>query len=567
MQLASHLRLSRCGIYQFRLVLPANIAALLGQKSIIQSLNTKRPERARLAAYAISAKIVPLLREMRRAMTFDPNDFDGKNARELIVKNLRITPEGGLSVDHIETSSDPVVAAQEMRMLERLRRPARELMPISAENAKAILADADIFADIIDGNMAATAAIRSTPPELACTIQEAIDGFMAHKSGTAKTTQLAYKRRLKIFAQLAGGESTLLHEITPARCVRIAEALNRLGSHVGGVPDAETVLANPPNGKMLAKQTVKDYLILIQDFFDWAIGSLRYPKGDNPFADIVKPSEGNHKSTGVGAQVFLQSELEKIFRPEHFADMKRPYQFWGPLIALFTGARSNEIAQLRVSDITRENGILCMSITHEPMHPVPTRTKNPSSVRILPLHPRLLEIGFEAYWHDMQAIGAQRLFGLSAAEDGKCERYLSRDFNEGLAVKAGVYKHRQKTLHSFRDTVSSALGDDKVWGPYIDQWLGHAPQTTQSKSYAKKLTEPDVLEQIFPALKFDFLDFSKIRYRKGAWSEWVKSQMQPKVQRKPRVPPKEMKAIVAARKQGRTDLIAKKGGKKPISSS
>ncbi len=63
----------------------------------------------------------------------------------------------------------------------------------------------------------------------------------------------------------------------------------------------------------------------------------------------------------------------------------------------------------------------------------------------------------------MKATGTQRLFGLPIGDDGKCERYLSRDFNEGLAVKAGVYKYRKKTLHSFRDTVANRLGKNKIW--------------------------------------------------------------------------------------------------------
>ncbi len=82
----SHLRLSRCGIYQFRLVLPDNLAAIVGQKCIIlQSLGAKRPEQARMAAYRLSARIIPFLRALRRTVAFDSDSIDPKNVRELIV--------------------------------------------------------------------------------------------------------------------------------------------------------------------------------------------------------------------------------------------------------------------------------------------------------------------------------------------------------------------------------------------------------------------------------------------------------------------------------------------------
>ena len=187
MQLASHLRLSRCGIYQFRLVLPDNLAAIVGQKCIIQSLGTKRPEQARMAAYRLSARIIPFLRALRRTVAFDPDSIDRKNVRELIVKNLKITPDGGLSADYIETSADPVVAEREMRHLERLSRPAKALIPISEEAADRVLAEHEDFAAIVDAALAAKAAPTPAPPALACSIKEAIEAFIDNKSGTATT--------------------------------------------------------------------------------------------------------------------------------------------------------------------------------------------------------------------------------------------------------------------------------------------------------------------------------------------------------------------------------------------
>jgi integrase len=539
MQLASHLRLTRCGVYQYRLVLPANVAALLGQQVMLKSLQTKRPDHARLTAYALSAKIVPLLRRMRRVLAIDPNSIDPKSVRELILGNLTITHPDGTVVDfgRVETSDDPVKAAEELRTIERLTSPAKPLLPISDAGAAELLSLREELAAITAAGMQKTAKAPSKPSS----IKDASKAFMGFKNGTAGSTKKVYERRLKVFAMLAGGEEQMLHEITSEQCVDIGEALNIFPCYGRNQMDAKTLLDNPPAGKVLDATTAKDYLILWKDFFQWAIDTKRYV-GDNPVADIPRPSEGNG---GGGAEAFLQSELETIFKPSHFADMKRPYQFWGPLFGLFTGARSNEIAQLRVRDITREAGVLCMSITHEPRADVPTRTKNETSIRTLPLHPKLLEIGFEDYWEDMKAVGTQRLFGLAAGDDGKCERYMSRDFNEGLLIAIGVHKYRKKTFHSFRDTCANALGKNNVWGPYIDQWLGHSPSTVQGKHYASALTSTEVVDQAFPALNYRFLDLSEIRYEKGRWNDWVAEQLKPK---KPRRKPVEQPTTAAGEK-------------------
>ena len=43
----------------------------------------------------------------------------------------------------------------------------------------------------------------------------------------------------------------------------------------------------------------------------------------------------------------------------------RRIRFWLPLIALFTGARINEICQLHTDDVQEKNGILFISINEE----------------------------------------------------------------------------------------------------------------------------------------------------------------------------------------------------------
>ena len=84
MLLASHLARSRHGVFQFRVVLPDALALAIGQKEIRRSLGTREPEVARLAAYGLSAKIIPLVRSLSNAMASNPKDIDPDNIRETL---------------------------------------------------------------------------------------------------------------------------------------------------------------------------------------------------------------------------------------------------------------------------------------------------------------------------------------------------------------------------------------------------------------------------------------------------------------------------------------------------
>ena len=84
MLLASHLARSRHGVFQFRVVLPDALALAIGQKEIRRSLGTREPEAARLAAYGLSAKIIPLVRSLSNAMASNPEDIVPENIREAL---------------------------------------------------------------------------------------------------------------------------------------------------------------------------------------------------------------------------------------------------------------------------------------------------------------------------------------------------------------------------------------------------------------------------------------------------------------------------------------------------
>ncbi|WP_181708284.1 hypothetical protein [Chthonobacter rhizosphaerae] len=94
---------------------------------------------------------------------------------------------------------------------------------------------------------------------------------------------------------------------------------------------------------------------------------------------------------------FSADELRKLFASPVFVHGTRPLggrgeaAYWLPLIALYSGARRTEIAQLRIRDLRQgENGIWFFDFTDEGHE---QSLKTASSVRSVPVHRELIRLG------------------------------------------------------------------------------------------------------------------------------------------------------------------------------
>lgn len=112
-------------------------------------------------------------------------------------------------------------------------------------------------------------------------------------------------------------------------------------------------------------------------------------------------------------QPFSLSDLQAIFSSPVYANGDRPKggrleaAYWLPLLGLFTGARLEEIGQLRVSDVQlkeypdQDGKMLSGWFLHitgaTDDKGQANRIKNSASERLVPLHPELERLGFIAY--------------------------------------------------------------------------------------------------------------------------------------------------------------------------
>jgi len=244
-------------------------------------------------------------------------------------------------------------------------------------------------------------------------------------------------------------------------------------------------------------QTINKYLQSYGTMFGWAKRNGHV--GNNVFEGLSIRLGKKQQSraariafTEAQVQIILQ---ELLYNSKGFVRLK--YQKWGPLIALYSGARLNEIAQIHLTDIRQEDGVWCFDLNDDG----DTKDlKTDASRRLVPIHSRLIELGLLDYVRQLRESGVQKLFqGFQYCPKNGWGRSLGRWFNDQFLVKLGL-KQRGVSFHVFRHTVVSTLMQAEVETHLVQAIVGHERQGVTHKHYFEvgyKITQlRDALEKL-----------------------------------------------------------------------
>lgn len=202
----------------------------------------------------------------------------------------------------------------------------------------------------------------------------------------------------------------------------------------------------------------------------------------------VGTSLPNPQSRKSRRKPFKLPELKAIFGSPVFAERQRPAggkgeaAYWIPVIALYTGARVREIAQLRCGDVREveysdaEGGMhkaWCLSITEDTDEAgLETAIKTDASERLVPLHPKLIELGLVEYIHKLSdpkgrvfPLLPEDIYGNPAAKWG--------EWFSGYLRKACGVTDKRMTFHSFRHTFKDYARDARIEEGIQRQIMGH----------------------------------------------------------------------------------------------
>lgn len=144
----------------------------------------------------------------------------------------------------------------------------------------------------------------------------------------------------------------------------------------------------------------------------------------------------------------------------------KDHKYWLPLISLHSGLRVEEAAKLTTGDVQMLGGVWCFSVTD---------TKTAAGTRIVPVHPRLMALGFLDYRRCVLQNGGGQLWpDLKKGSEG---RYSSRfvQWWSGFRRLIGLGRPGL-TFHSLRHTFISSMEKAGIPETLAAQIAGHSVQ-------------------------------------------------------------------------------------------
>nr|WP_245176483.1 site-specific integrase [Stenotrophomonas maltophilia] len=188
-------------------------------------------------------------------------------------------------------------------------------------------------------------------------------------------------------------------------------------------------------------------------------------------------------------RLFDEEDLRRIFAPNTFIPwaMKAPHRWWVPMIGLHTGARINEVAQLKLNDIVQEAGVWCIKIqktvdadlSHRDRNRSRQSLKGKAAVRTLPIPQPLLDAGFLAFVEDIRACGHPRLFPHLSAGVRRDNGDTNARYSQGVLNQFSRYMKdlgfpKGVGFHAFRHTLATELHHMGVADEDIALVTGHS---------------------------------------------------------------------------------------------
>jgi integrase len=327
-------------------------------------------------------------------------------------------------------------------------------------------------------------------PVSSCSLRAAFQGWDKVEARPV-STRMEFSRGIERFIELHGDLDVAQIKRKHVREFRDAAQLVpklRAGKlRTALLPELAKWSREHPGMMCIGAATINKWLTCLQGVLNWARKNGVIPD-EVVWADPVsgmrlkaarsqrRPWELDELSILFGSPVYLHGE-----RP---TGGKGEAAFWLPLLALYSGARLNELAPMCADDIKLDSpsGGHFMNVIED--EDQGRRLKTETSIRAVPVHPELIRIGFLAFV-DLQK--AHR--GTSARLFPELTRGSKGGFGEAFSKWFGRYKrslgieNKKSVFHSFRHGFKDALRAAGVNEDINDALTGHDGGNVVARSY------------------------------------------------------------------------------------
>lgn len=264
--------------------------------------------------------------------------------------------------------------------------------------------------------------------------------------------------------------------------------------------------------------TVNNKIIRVSAFLNWCVEDEYLDM--NRLANKKTKIINKKKAKKWERQSYTSEDLDRLFKSSWYTNKlvlnlkEHPDKIFAPLLGLYQGFRVNELCSLYIKDIITVKNISCINIEEDEPD---KHIKGDASERIVPIHPKLIELGFLEFVAYQKKQGYKRIFqnlyytvgkGYGQAFSKKFNnRNFKREFIDKEFLEIGA--KRRKDFHSFRHTFTENLKDvEGVQDGALDYINGHYSSSHSQKTYGKRNMER--IYQIISKLEYEF-DISKIK--------------------------------------------------------
>ena len=322
---------------------------------------------------------------------------------------------------------------------------------------------------------------------------------------TKKTSTLRqYAGYLSVIFQFLGKE--YVEDITKNDIKKVCYDLYKIPKRVNmKMRNGRTItdlLVEKDTPDALNRKTIQQHLIAFSSF-------MKYVKKEGYISDsfaenFVIPSIDRTKPQ---KDAFTEDDLLRIFNPKTYPyrlDEKYSPHFWLPLLALYTGNRIGELAQLLVDDIVLDGKVKYIKFCADDVN---KSLKTTASWREVPIHPDLVKLGFVDYVRKMKKKGCVRLFPTLKKDKNNHNGYgnaIGKWFNERYLNWIGV-KTPTKSFHSFRYTLKRTLRPYKIPKEILNAILGWEREDIGDSVYGGIIPAEELYKD-YVKLSYPFLD-------------------------------------------------------------
>jgi integrase len=493
----------RSDTFAFRIGVPKELRTSIGCREIIRSLHTSNRRIAEPIAVELAAKAKRLFLELRQDMSTHKKNNEEDSSEDSFTTNY----EFKIDFDEFKQVTS-IFAKGEVHEQDSINSAIQTTLESLNQTTS---------------TQSSRQTINNTPKSLHVNppilFSRVINEFL--ESDSAKKKAPMYKKHktvLPIFLKIIGDKQVNdLKQADINKFFKLIQLLPPLWKNIIKKKEITIeTLALEKNCVTLSKKTFTSTYIacvsvfLTNSIIDWQ---------DQGFPNHLTTKGIKYNGDRLGGESkqrhFKPNELERLFEGDEMKEFANnpqlAHKYWLPHIGLFTGARVNEICQLNPqTDILKdpESGIWYFWITErtEGDERIHKSTKNDVSRRTVPIHSKLIELGFLAYFEKIKQLGAKLIFPNWNPSRGKASGIAEnwfRDFLKKIGLRDETPYEHLVGMHAFRSTLANMALNVGVNESSI---LGHAGEgSSVARGYQGPVwlkNQQKIIEQIIYEIDF-----------------------------------------------------------------